>query len=43
MRLSMSTAKPMRRNTMELSANATYSQKVSTATRVDGLMPVCVA
>jgi hypothetical protein len=34
------TSKPMRRKTTELSAKATYSQKDSTATRVEGDMPV---
>jgi hypothetical protein len=38
-----STSKPMSRKTAELSAKATYSQKVSTATRVEGLMPVRAA
>ena len=35
----MWTSKPMSRKTIELSANATYSQNDSTATRVDGAHP----
>ena len=34
------TSRPISRKTTELRAKATYSQKVSTATRVDGDMPV---
>ena len=34
------TSKPISRKTIELRANATYSQNDSTATRVDGDMPV---
>ena len=37
---SMRTSNPMSKNTTELRANATYSQKDSTAMRVEGLMPV---
>jgi hypothetical protein len=38
-----STSKPIKRKTSELSAKARYSQNVSTARRVDGLMPLRAA